>query len=328
MRPESPHQHFLLTFLTTPDKSTAQQNALKMVPATENSGQAIDGASQSGLEEKPSAHHPVPQPQGYLEPVAAQAEDDDDGTDSALEDDVQVISVESSRKHWSAANLCSDFADKHPNVEVIGTDLSPMQPAWVPPNVKFELEDATGSWTWPDNHFDIIHIRFLIGAIADWGALFKEAFRCCNTDGFIESGEINPTFCCDDGSIENAPALQTWNTLGIEGGKGFGRSFREVENDVGLLRDAGFVDVQSVEYKVPVGGWTKDEKLRRVGQFLRATIENDLEGYTMMIWHNILNWPKDEYQIFLMDMRKALRNKRVHCYMRVRYVYGRKEKNN
>lgn len=30
----------------------------------------------------------------------------------------------------------SDFADDHPNVQVIGTDISPIQPGWVPPNLK------------------------------------------------------------------------------------------------------------------------------------------------------------------------------------------------
>ncbi|KAK7515234.1 uncharacterized protein IWZ02DRAFT_493117 [Phyllosticta citriasiana] len=34
-----------------------------------------------------------------------------------------------------------DFADEHPSAEVIGTDLSPIQPAFVPPNVKFEWSD-------------------------------------------------------------------------------------------------------------------------------------------------------------------------------------------
>lgn len=36
----------------------------------------------------------------------------------------------------------SDFADESPSAEVIGTDVSPIQPNWVPPNVKFELDDA------------------------------------------------------------------------------------------------------------------------------------------------------------------------------------------
>ena len=30
----------------------------------------------------------------------------------------------------------SDFADDHPHVEVIGTDISPIQPGWIPPNLK------------------------------------------------------------------------------------------------------------------------------------------------------------------------------------------------
>ncbi|KAF5544013.1 methyltransferase [Fusarium phyllophilum] len=217
-----------------------------------------------------------------------------------------------------------DFADEHPNVEVIGTDLSPIQPSWVPPNVKFELEDATKDWSWPENHFDLVHVRFLMGAIADWGTLFKEASHCCRPGGFVESGEINPTFYSDDGSIDDVEALQTWNQLVVESGKGFGRSFTNIDNDVQLFRDAGLVDVQSFDFKVPIGGWPKDEKMRKVGQFLRASIENDLEGYTMMVWHQIMNWPEDEYQVFLINMRKAFKDRRIHGYMRVRYVYGRK----
>ncbi|KAF5551868.1 mRNA 3 end-processing YTH1 [Fusarium mexicanum] len=217
-----------------------------------------------------------------------------------------------------------DFADQYPNAEVIGTDLSPIQPDWVPPNVRFELEDATGNWTWSNDYFDFIHMRYLIGAIGDWGALFKEAFRCCKPGGFVESVEVNPTFLSDDETASDVTAVQTWNKLFREASKAFGRSFCEIEGDAELLAAAGFVDVQVTDFKVPVGGWAKDSKLRQVGQFLRATMENDLEGYTIMAWQQILGWPKDEYQLFLMDMRKALRDKKVHSYIRVRFINARK----
>ncbi|SCO24183.1 related to methyltransferase [Fusarium fujikuroi] len=217
-----------------------------------------------------------------------------------------------------------DFADQYPNAEVIGTDLSPIQPDWVPPNVRFELEDATGNWTWANGTFDFVHMRYLIGAIADWGALFKEAFRCCKPGGFVESVEVNPTFFSDDETASEVMAVQTWNKLFREASKAFGRSFCEIEGDAELLAAAGFVDVQVTDFKVPVGGWAKDPKLCQVGQFLRATIENDLEGYTLMAWQSILGWPKDEYQVFLMDMRKALRDKKVHSYIRVRFINARK----
>ncbi|CCT65349.1 uncharacterized protein FFUJ_02285 [Fusarium fujikuroi IMI 58289] len=248
----------------------------------------------------------------------------------APNDERQKESIDISRYLTSEPGLVygqytnDDFADQYPNAEVIGTDLSPIQPDWVPPNVRFELEDATGNWTWANGTFDFVHMRYLIGAIADWGALFKEAFRCCKPGGFVESVEVNPTFFSDDETASEVMAVQTWNKLFREASKAFGRSFCEIEGDAELLAAAGFVDVQVTDFKVPVGGWAKDPKLCQVGQFLRATIENDLEGYTLMAWQSILGWPKDEYQVFLMDMRKALRDKKVHSYIRVRFINARK----
>ncbi|KIL85329.1 hypothetical protein FAVG1_11284 [Fusarium avenaceum] len=226
------------------------------------------------------------------------------------EDMEKVLDVGTGTGIWAI-----DFADEHPNTEVIGTDLSPIQPSWVPPNVKFEIEDATNTWSWSDNTFDLVHMRYLIGSITDWGALFKEAFRCCKPDGFVESVEVNPIFLSDDNTIASDSPINTWNKVCEEGGKAFGRSLCDVPDDVQLLRAAGFVDIQVTDFKVPVGGWAKDPKLRRVGQFLRATIENDLEGYTLMTYQHILGWPKDEYELFLVKMRKALRNGNIHGYM-------------
>ncbi|KAM0083925.1 hypothetical protein ACKRZS_003870 [Fusarium odoratissimum] len=176
-----------------------------------------------------------------------------------------------------------DFADQYPNAEVIGTDLSPIQPDWVRPDVRFELEDATSNWTWSNDRFDFVHMRYLIGAIADWGALFKEAFRCCKPGGFVESVEVNPTFLSDDETASDVMAVQTWNKLFREASNTFGRSFCEIEGDVEFLAAAGYVDLQVTDFKVPVGGWAKDSKLRQVGQFLRATIENDLEGKQVIV---------------------------------------------
>jgi hypothetical protein len=39
-----------------------------------------------------------------------------------------------------------DMADEYPACQVIGTDLSPVQPIWVPPNCKFEVDDFELEW--------------------------------------------------------------------------------------------------------------------------------------------------------------------------------------
>lgn len=146
----------------------------------------------------------------------------------------------------------SDFADEFPNAEVTGTDLSPIQPAWVPPNVKFELDDATDEWTWPQNTFDFVHLRYLFGAITNWTALFEEAHRCTRPGGWIQSCEIDPAFESDDGTIEGNSAIETWNALFLEGGKKLGISFSVVKENLQFeaMREAGFVDIKQVDHKV------------------------------------------------------------------------------
>ncbi len=58
-----------------------------------------------------------------------------------------------------------------------GTDLSPIQPGFAPPNLHFEIDDCCSEWVYPKNHFDYIHIRLMYGSVADWPAFYKEAYE-------------------------------------------------------------------------------------------------------------------------------------------------------
>uniref|UniRef100_A0A4E9D965 Methyltransferase type 11 domain-containing protein n=2 Tax=Gibberella zeae TaxID=5518 RepID=A0A4E9D965_GIBZA len=219
-----------------------------------------------------------------------------------------------------------DFADTYPSAQVVGSDLSPCQPEWVPPNVRFEIADATLEWPWKDDYFDFVHIRYLFGAIQDWPALFREAYRCCAPGGWVQSCEADIHFYSDDGTTDSEPALKTWNDLYESGGIETGRPFflqREAIQERSIT-EAGFTDVRIFDYKLPVGGWTNNRKLAETGEYVRLTLENDLEGYTFYLWHHVLNWCREEYTQFLTSMLKALANRRVHGYMMVRYVYARK----
>ncbi|KAF5025563.1 hypothetical protein F66182_2371 [Fusarium sp. NRRL 66182] len=94
----------------------------------------------------------------------------------------------------------SEFADKFPNTFVIGTDLAPMQPGWVPPNLEFQIDDCTQAWTFQPNSLDYVHMRWLIGSIADWTALFKEAYKSLKPGGYVESYEPSSCTESDDGT--------------------------------------------------------------------------------------------------------------------------------
>lgn len=64
----------------------------------------------------------------------------------------------------------------YPEATIIGTDLSPIQPSWVPPNVQFFVDDAESDWTF-DGEFDFVHIRGMAGSVEDWSKLIEQAFK-------------------------------------------------------------------------------------------------------------------------------------------------------
>ena len=57
--------------------------------------------------------------------------------------------------------------------KVVGTDISPTQPSWAPPNVRYIIDDCLREWTWPKNHFDFIHMRCLYGCILSFVNFYK-----------------------------------------------------------------------------------------------------------------------------------------------------------
>jgi len=113
------------------------------------------------------------------------------------------------------------------------------------------MEDATQAWTFPDNSFDYVHIRYLFGSIVDWERLMREAYRVLKPGGYVETFEADARIFSDDGSVaENSP-LDQWGKVFREGGKKFGRTFMAVSDNVQrpALEAAGFVNLVQSDYK-------------------------------------------------------------------------------
>ena len=146
----------------------------------------------------------------------------------------------------------SDFADQYPGAEVIGVDISPPQPQWVPPNLKFEVDDVTQEWTWAPKSFDYVHMRWLVGAIPDWNVLFKQVYGVVKPGGYFESKESSPAITSDDGTVPEGCALDQWGKVFHQAGNKFGRTFRVYEEGIQrkAMEEAGFVDIKEYEYKV------------------------------------------------------------------------------
>jgi SAM-dependent methyltransferase len=232
------------------------------------------------------------------------------------------------------------MADQFPSATVTGTDLSPIQPEWVPPNCHFEIDDVSLEWTFPPNHFDFIHIRELFGCIPDWDFFLQQAYRHTKPGGWIEIVEHSVRPMSDDGSMGTEHFYHEWGKVVIEMGHKFGKSFTIWEESAERMRRAGFVDVVEVHYKWPMNGWPKDEKMKNIGRWNQLRLMDGVEGFMLRLltqvggvsvtspqretMTNDSQWSVPRAQLHLAQMRKELKSLRTHAYLPGTVVYGRK----
>jgi SAM-dependent methyltransferase len=145
-----------------------------------------------------------------------------------------------------------DFADSYPGTEVVGTDLSPIQPSWVPPNLRFIVDDAESPWLFNTSRpFDFIHVRDLGGAIADWPRLLRQAHEHLRPGGWVELQEFEVTLKSDDDEdLHLAPTLREFLGQLHAASEAFHRPMNIAEGHRQRMIEAGFEDVRDEVYKV------------------------------------------------------------------------------
>ncbi|KAJ5731417.1 uncharacterized protein N7483_005925 [Penicillium malachiteum] len=218
-----------------------------------------------------------------------------------------------------------DFADSHPGAEVIGTDLSPIQPSWVPPNLRFLVDDAESPWLFSSTRpFDFIHIRDLGGSIADWPRLLEQAYANLKPGGWIELQEFEVTLKSDNDSLRLAPTLCEFLGRLHQASEAFHRPMNIAEGHRQGLVEAGFEDVRDEVYKVPSSTWPRDPIQKQIGRYNLCSLLMAVEAYSLALFTRVLGWSNTETQVFLAGVRRDLKNPDVHTYCNLHIVYGRK----
>ncbi|KIW33391.1 uncharacterized protein PV07_00245 [Cladophialophora immunda] len=219
-----------------------------------------------------------------------------------------------------------DFADEFPQSVVIGTDLSPIQPKWVPPNCKFVIDDAESDWLYrPEEAFDYIHWRGLGGSVADWPRYYRQVWNHLVPGGWCEAQEYEAWLRSDDDSIQQTgKSILQWIALVDEASTKFGKKINIAKLQKQYMIDAGFVDVRDEMYKVPVGTWPKDPKLKQIGMFEREHMIAAVEPFTLALLTRVLGWSVESTQVLMANVRNEFLDKRNHLYSYFHFVYGRK----
>lgn len=144
-----------------------------------------------------------------------------------------------------------DMAEDLPQSEIIGTDLSPIQPSFSPPNCRFFVDDAESDWTFShDEAFDYIHARSMCGGLGDWRRFLRQAYGHLIPGGWVEAQEYELCIRSEDGTHEQAVMLKDWQRKLDQASRIFGKQMNLASNIPGWMRDTGLVNVSDDIYKV------------------------------------------------------------------------------
>ncbi|KAG5955255.1 hypothetical protein E4U58_007165 [Claviceps cyperi] len=221
-----------------------------------------------------------------------------------------------------------EMGDLFPSANILGIDLSPIQPDWLPPNVRFMVDDAESSWLFPRNHFDYIHSRHTVMAIKDWDRLYGRAFEHLKSGGWMEMQEIHhrPRSATMEGLVPaDHPVARFW-TLVTEGLAALG-----VDLDIssgGILAEkmeqAGFTNVTERVFHVPIGTWPKNKLLKTVGLYWRTILLDGLQAIAMGPLTRGLKWHREQVEMLLMEVRQAYHDNNALMYMPLHVTYAQK----
>lgn len=150
------------------------------------------------------------------------------------------------------------FGDEHPSSTLVGNDLSPIQPDWVPPNVKFVVDDVE---------------------------MMDHLVLACDKIGR---------------TMDPAPSFRRW------------------------AEEVGFTKVKEERFKLPIGTWPKDPRLKEIGTLMGANFYEGVAAFTTILFTEVLGWSREAVEVFNASVREASRQRAVHPIFDFVVVTGRK----
>lgn len=218
-----------------------------------------------------------------------------------------------------------DFADLYPASEVLGVDLSPIMPPWMPPNCRFMVDDIESDWPFrEDEKFDYIHARSLCGAIRDWGRLFGQCYTHLKPGGWVEFQEYEAWVKSDDGGMERAVSVAQWQQYIDDASVKFGKRMNVAEKLKDKMVNAGFENCCDDAFKIPIGPWPKHPELKELGRWMLVQMLEAVEPVAIALFTRVLGHSYEKSQALMVGVRSEFKNPRNHLYSVYRYIYGQK----
>ncbi|KAK9468099.1 S-adenosyl-L-methionine-dependent methyltransferase [Lipomyces arxii] len=218
------------------------------------------------------------------------------------------------------------MADMYSGSHVVGVDLVPIQHEMTPPNVEFHIEDVSNGMTYRANSFGLVHSRLLVAGMRNWDTYIKDCYRVTKPGGYFQGTEFDAELKSDDGTnFSELPSMRVMNVInGMTETMGYdlhcGTNMRR------RVADAGFIDIEEYTFRLPIGTWPKEPRLKSVGKIMLENAVKGVNAWGLRVLVSSGMKPDDATEL-LEKAAISFKDPKIHMYVTAHYVLGRKPEN-
>ena len=117
-----------------------------------------------------------------------------------------------------------------------------------------------------------------------------------------------------DHTVKDDDAPIVWDQLLIKACKQIGIEASPGEKLEKWVKEAGFVNVTHRVFKMPMNVWASDPLFKKIGGLMLINGLEGLEGFSLRLLCGVLGWTEAEVHLFLVDVRKKLKDRNWHGY--------------
>ena len=231
------------------------------------------------------------------------------------QDTKRILDIGTGTGEWAIA-----VSERFPAAEVVAIDITACQPTEVPPNIFFEVDDATQEWTYTEP-FDFIHIRGLTGAFSDWEPIYSAVNTHLRPGGSLEIADFGTIRL-----IQDVPDsyLTAFNEAYLSAAEKAGITVGLEHMRKPVLENAGLSIVKSKVFEVPLGTWSPDPRKKVAGKMALISALEGLEAVSLRLLTRELAWKEEDVRNLCGKVQEELMRPGVRAVMPCQFVVARK----
>lgn len=119
----------------------------------------------------------------------------------------------------------------------------------------------------------------------------------------------------DDGTLTDEHNTSNWIGMLLSAARKIGREPCPGPKFFERVKGAGFTNITEKVFKMPIGSWPKDPKLKELGLINASQVIDGLEAFSMRLMCDVQAWSEGEVQVLLAKVRKELKGTAFHAYV-------------